>query len=135
VRVFASALLLFAIITLPGCGSGVAISGTVVYDDGTPVEEGTVIGELESGGKSTVQGEIRNGSFSLGTAKPGDGVTPGVYKIMIVGRALGDSELAAGKKPAIAGKYGKFESSGLKIDASAGAKKDVKLVVSRPGKS
>jgi hypothetical protein len=120
---------------LAGCGSGhVAISGTVVYDDGSPVEEGTVCGELVEGGTHMAQGEIKNGAFSLGTTRPGDGVKPGNYKIMIQCRALGDAELAQGKVPAIDKKYGSYELSGLKLDATA-AKTDVQFVVQRPGKA
>jgi hypothetical protein len=119
---------------LGGCGSGhVAISGMVVYDDGSPVEEGTVCGELVKGGAYMVQGNIKNGAFSLGTSTPGDGVKPGEYKILIQCRALGDAELAAGKRPAIVGKYAAYETSGLTLDATA-ARSDVKFVVSRPGK-
>jgi hypothetical protein len=127
-------LLLIAVPFLGGCGSGhVPVSGMVVYDDGSPVAEGTVCGELVEGGSYMVQGNIQNGAFSLGTSRPGDGVKPGKYKIMIQCRALGDAELAQGKKPAIDAKYGAYGSSGLTLDATT-ARSDVKLVVSRPGK-
>jgi hypothetical protein len=80
-----------------------------------------------------VQAEIqKDGSFKLGTITPGDGVTPGVYKIIIISRQLGDGEMSEGKKPAVSGKYAKYDSSGLKIDCSSGAKSDIKLTVSKP---
>jgi hypothetical protein len=127
-------LLLLVVSSLSGCSSGqVAISGLVVYEDEAPVEEGTVCAELVEGGLFMAQGNIKNGAFSMGTSKPGDGVKPGKYKIMIQCRALGDSELAEGKKPAIDGKYGSYETSGLTLDVT-GARNDVKFVVSRPGK-
>jgi hypothetical protein len=126
--------LLLAVLLLGGCGSGrVEISGTVVYEDGTPVEEGTVCGELVDGGAYMIQGTIKNGAFTLGTGKPGDGVRPGKYKIMIQCRALGDAEIAEGKKAAIDKKYGSYETSDLTLDVT-GARKDVKFVVSRPGR-
>lgn len=127
-------LLVLAALLLGGCGSGqLPISGIVVYDDDSPVAEATVCGELVGGGLYMVQGNVKNGVFSLGTSRPGDGAKPGTYKIMIQCRALGDSELAAGKQAAIAAKYGSYETSGLTLDATQ-ARSDVKFVVSRPGK-
>jgi hypothetical protein len=128
-------LYLMALLLCGGCGSGrVTVSGTVVYDDGAPVPEGTVCGELVDGGTDTVQGVIRHGAFSLGTLRPGDGVKPGRYKILIQCRGLGDAEKAAGKQPAIDGKYGVYDTSGLTLDVTA-ARRDVVFTVSRPGKS
>jgi hypothetical protein len=129
-----SPLCLIALFLCCGCGSGqVAITGTVVYEDGSPVAEGTVCGELVEGGKDMVQGVIHDGAFSLGTTKPGDGVKPGKYKILIQCRGLGDAEKAAGKRPAIDGKYGAYNTSGLTLDATT-ARRDVRFSVSRPGK-
>jgi len=128
-----SCAFVLAILLLPGCGSDrVQISGTVVYEDGSPLAEGTVCGELSEGGSHMVQGNVTNGAFSLGTTSPGDGAKPGKYKIMIQCRALGDAELAEGKKPALDRKFGSYESSGLTLDI-ASARSDVKFVVSRPG--
>lgn len=127
------ALPLLGVLLLTGCSGNVAVSGTVVYDDGSPVEEGTVCGELADGGRAMVQGSIKDGAFALGTERPGDGVLPGKYKILIQCRALGDAELAEGKRPAIDGKYGSYERSGLELDVTT-ARDDVKFVVSRPGK-
>ena len=120
-----------------GCGSGrVKISGRVVYDDGSPVEEGTVCGELEDAdAKQMVQGEIdKDGSFSLGTTQPGDGAKPGKYKLIVLCRTPGDAEASQGKKPAVDGKYARYNTSGLALDATEGPKTDVNLVVTRPGK-
>src|SRR5262249_62197821 len=97
-----------------------------------PVEEGTVCGELVEGGSYMAQGNINSGAFSLGTSRPGDGVKPGKYKIMIQCRGLGDAERAQGKKPAIDAKFGSYKTSGLTLDVTA-ARSDVKFVVSRPG--
>jgi hypothetical protein len=129
-----SPLYLIGLFLCCGCGSGqVGISGTVIYEDGSPVREGTVCGELVDGGKDMVQGVIHNGAFSLATTKPGDGVRPGKYKILIQCRGLGDAEKAAGKQPAIDGKYGAYDTSGLTLDVTT-ARRDVRFTVSRPGK-
>jgi hypothetical protein len=129
-----SSVYLIPLLLCCGCGSGrVAVSGTVIYEDGSPVPEGTVCGELVDGGTDMVQGIIHNGTFSLGTMRPGDGVKPGRYKILIQCRGLGDAEKAAGKQPAIDGKYRAYETSGLTLDVTT-ARRDVVFTVSRPGK-
>lgn len=117
-----------------GCASGRhPVNGRVTYEDGTPVEAGTVIGEATVDGKSVgVQGGIdKDGSFSWGTERPGDGALPGTYKVIVVPQALGDAEMAEGKQPAVAGKYTKFESSGLKFEVKP-EKNVFNIIVSRP---
>jgi hypothetical protein len=123
-------LVLFA----AGCGSGrYPVAGRVTYEDGTPLEEGTVIGEATVDGKPVgVQGNIGNdGSFSWGTDKPGDGALPGNYKVIVMPRALGDSELAEGKVPAVDGKYTQYETSGLSYEVKP-QKNEFNIKVSRP---
>jgi hypothetical protein len=120
-------MFLLALALLSGCSGGrITVSGTVVYPDGSPVEEGNVCGELVGGGREMIQATIQNGSFTLRS------IVPGQYKIMIQCRALGDSELAEGKKPAVSSKFGSYESSGLTLDATK-AHSDAKFTVTRPG--
>jgi hypothetical protein len=105
-----------------GCGGGrYPVSGRVEYDDGSPVDSGTVIAEAIIDGKPVgIQGNIGpDGRFAMGGDKPGDGALPGTYKVLLMPRALGDSELAEGKRPAFSGKYGKFESSGFTMEVKA----------------
>jgi hypothetical protein len=117
----------------PGCGGRQQVTGRVTYEDGTPVPEGTVIGEAEVDGKPVgVQGNIeKDGTFRLGGAKPGDGALPGHYRVLVMPRALGDSEKSQGKLPAVDGKYGKYETSGITIDVKPG-KNDLPITVTRP---
>jgi hypothetical protein len=105
----------------------------VTYEDGTPVEAGTVIGEATVDGKPVgVQGNIeKDGSFSWGTASPGDGALPGTYKVVVMPRALGDSERAEGMRPAVDGKYTKFDTSGLSFEVKL-QKNEFNITVSRP---
>jgi hypothetical protein len=110
---------LFLIVCAPGCGSGrYTVTGRVAYEDGSPVEAGTVIGEATVNGKLVgVQGNIASdGTFSWGSDRPGDGAPPGNYRVLVMPVALGDSELAAGKRPAVGGKYTKFETSGITFE-------------------
>ena len=46
-------------------------------------------------------------------------------------RALGDAEIAEGKQPAVAGKYTKYETSGLTFEVKA-EKNVLNITVSRP---
>src|SRR5262245_1334962 len=84
-----------------GCSGRVEVTGRILYEDGTPVDGGTIIGEATVNGKLVaVQGNINpDGSFTLGGEKPGDGALPGSYRILVMPVALGDSELAEGKVP------------------------------------
>lgn len=112
------AVLLLALLAA-GCSSGrYPVSGRVTYEDGTPVTEGTVIGETTVDGKAAgVQGVIEpDGSFSWGGERPGDGAAPGSYKVLVTPRALSNVEIAAGAQPSVSGKYTKFDSSGLTFD-------------------
>src|SRR5262245_52426221 len=84
---------LFLLALAAGCGSGrYPVTGSVTYEDGNPVEAGTVIGEATVEGKSvSVQGKIeKDGTFSWGAAKPGDGALPGNYRVIVMPVALGD---------------------------------------------
>jgi hypothetical protein len=89
-----------ALLAVSGCGGGpklVKISGTVKYNDGTPVP-GNEVGYAviafvpEVSGKDPETGEIRkgatgpiqaNGRFAMTTFRPEDGVIPGKYKVVI----------------------------------------------------
>src|SRR4051794_22970469 len=109
----------FLLFVISGCGSGrYPVTGRVTYGDGKPLEAGTVIGEATINGKPvSVQGNVEpDGSFTLGTARPGDGALPGNYRVIVMPVALGDSEMAAGKVPAVDGKFTKFDSSGFSIE-------------------
>lgn len=123
-------LLLFA----SGCGSGrYPVTGRVAYEDGSPVEGGTVIGEATVDGKPVgVQGIIaKDGTFSWGADQPGDGAAPGHYRVAVMPVALGDNELAEGKQPAVEGKYTKYESSGITYEVKPG-KNELNIQVARP---
>jgi hypothetical protein len=105
----------------------------VTYEDGTPVEEGTVIAEATVDGKAVgVQGNIaRDGTFSWGGETAGDGALPGNYRVLVMPRALGNSERAAGKVPSVDGKYSKYDTSGITFEVKPG-KNELNITVSRP---
>jgi hypothetical protein len=118
----------------PGCGPGrSAVAGKVSYEDGTPVEAGSVIGEATVNGKLVaVQGTIRSdGSFSWGGDREGDGALPGAYKVIVVPISLSEYQLAQGMTTAVSGKYTKYETSGLSFEVKPG-KNEFNITVSRP---
>jgi hypothetical protein len=122
-----------AFVLLAGCGSGRStVTGTVTYEDGTPVESGVVIGEATVDGKLVaVQAAIRNGAFSWGGAKEGDGALPGQYRVIVLPESLSEYQLSQGMTPAIDGKYGKYETSGLSFEVKHG-KNQFDIKVTRP---
>src|SRR5262245_30120355 len=127
-RHFALLALIFA-----GCNSGrCTVTGTVTYEDGSPVEAGSVIGEATVDGKLVaVQGTIKNGTFSWGGMKEGDGALPGLYKVIVVPISLSEYQLGQGMTPAVDGKSGKYETSGLTFEVKPG-KNDFPIKVTKP---
>jgi hypothetical protein len=81
-----------------GCGGGTAnhptvypVTGVVVFKDGTPLNEGAIQFEPQSGGKdATTLGEIdADGEFTLHTLHQNDnlpGAPEGNYKVTILSR-------------------------------------------------
>lgn len=77
-RCITGVLLLTCLFTI-GCGQKVKVSGTVTYsDNGEPVKFGMVVfnGENEVG-----RGAIKDGRYSVGLIKDGDGIPRGTYTI------------------------------------------------------
>jgi hypothetical protein len=117
-----------------GCGSGrYPVAGRVAYEDGSPVEAGTVIGEATVDGRLVgVQGNIEpDGTFAWGSDRPGDGAPAGLYRVVVMPVALGDSELAEGKHPAVDGKYTKYDTSGITFEVKPG-RNELNITVTRP---
>jgi hypothetical protein len=122
------------LLALAGCGSGrYPVIGRVTYEDGSPVEAGTVIGETTVDGKPlSVQGNIeKDGTFRWGTEKAGDGAPPGTYRVIVMPVPLGDSELAEGKLPAVDSKYTRYETSGITFEVKP-EKNVLNITVTRP---
>src|SRR5262245_25725866 len=92
-------LALFApLLGAAGCGSGLyPVTGRVVFEDGSPLDEGIVICETYDGEKTVMaRGNIqRDGTFRLGTIKPGDGARPGKYRVLVVPRGRTQAEANA----------------------------------------
>ena len=75
--------MILACLIVAGCGGQgfVPAGGKVAFDDGTPLEGGGITFQTET---FMAQGEIRSdGTFTLSSLKPGDGLPPGTYKVVI----------------------------------------------------
>jgi hypothetical protein len=105
-----------------GCGGGpYPVRGTVTLEDGTPVTSGMVTFETKDVEKPlTARGEIKaDGSYQLGTYKPGDGAPPGVYRVIVTPRAQ-SPDLPPVKTP-YDKRYTDFATSGLEFEVKSGA--------------
>jgi hypothetical protein len=83
-----SVLFLLTLVPLWGCGASgemVDVSGTVKYADGSPVtgESPLVVFEPTAEGKAASGTINPDGTFEMMTLKPGDGVQPGKYKVVL----------------------------------------------------
>ena len=118
-RILLGCGLVALLVAMPGCGPRRAVvTGKVTYEDGTPVEAGSVIGEATVDGKLVaVQGTSqKDGSFKWGGDREGDGALPGTYKVIVVPISLSEYQLSQGMTPAVDGKYTKFETSGITFE-------------------
>src|SRR5262245_21543198 len=125
-------LMLMAFVS--GCGSNRSqVSGRVTYKDGSPVDAGIVIGESTVNGVPVgVQGNIeKDGYFTWGADRAGDGALPGKYRVAIMPVALGDAEMAEGKQPAVDSRYTRYETSGITYEVTQG-KNTFNIQVTRP---
>jgi hypothetical protein len=127
----AGALLLLGV---TGCARYYPVHGTVTYPDGTPVTEGLVVFERQDAGKAvTARGDIQpDGSYRLSTAKPGDGVPPGKYRVLVAPKTdLNDVDRP--HAPPIDPSFADFKSSGLEFEVTADAT-EFPIRVTKPGK-
>jgi hypothetical protein len=116
-----------------GCGPAkYPVAGRVAYEDGSPLTEGSVVGETTiDGAKVQARGEIAaDGTFAWGTTKAGDGARPGKYRVIVVPRALSNAELEQGKVPAVDDKFTARDTSGIELEVKEG-KNDFKVTVTR----
>ena len=75
-------LVVMATVTFVGCSDRVAVTGTVTYADGSPVQVGQVVFTDD---KLAFRGSLdQNGAYKLGGIKNGDGITPGRYQIYLI---------------------------------------------------
>jgi hypothetical protein len=130
------AVALLLLLGAAGCEAGgklYPVGGNVTLDDGKPLTKGVVIFERTEGGPPvTARGEIKpDGSYQLSTYRPGDGVPPGKYRVLI--NPLDLSEVPDEEKQLpFDAKYLKFETSGLEYEVRPGSNNGFSFRLGRP---
>ena len=133
-------LLLGFLLFAAGCGQP-KVTGTVKFSDGTPLERGSVNFQTES---HAAMGSLdKQGRYTIGGVKAGDGVPKGTYKVFITG-AMGldvskDRPVQFGSGPGttvpiiplIDKKYERPETSGLTCEVKSSTVFNIE--VKRPG--
>jgi hypothetical protein len=76
------------VLAAAGCGSKLhQVEGKIKFKDGSPIDPlvgGQVVFEPVDGATTAARGDIQtDGSFRLGTDKPGNGAPPGKYKVLV----------------------------------------------------
>jgi hypothetical protein len=127
---------LLAVLALPlGCDNGrYSVHGRVVYEDGSPLTEGIVAGEMDKGDETRVmaRGNVASdGAFSWGTQRPGDGAEPGKYRVVVIPRAVSEYEASQGKLPDVDPKFSNPQTSGLDFEVTPG-KNELNITVTKP---
>ncbi len=103
---------LLSCLLFTGCGDP-PVTGTVKYNDGTPLKGGIVILQNET---SQGIGEIyQDGTFTMYQYKPGDGLQRGQYKGYISGAITADDN--GNTTSLIPAKYTDMSSSGITYDS------------------
>jgi hypothetical protein len=124
---------LVLLVSTAGCGRRMyPVHGIVTLDDGRPLTRGMVIFEGQPEGVTVMaRGQIQpDGSYQLGTEKPGDGVPPGKYRVQI--NPIDLSEVPDEKKNLPFDiKYLRFNTSGLEYEVKAGSN-EFPIQLSRP---
>ena len=129
---------LFVIALLSGCGDP-KVKGKVTFSDGSPLTKGQVMFQKEG---FIGSGDIKkDGSYSAGKQKDGDGLPPGTYQVFISGASTYDqAELKDAQKQDVvigAGQLGKIpkpfdlihskftspKTSGLSVEVKGGSVK------------
>src|SRR5438552_15762597 len=107
------------LVTCAGCGKGqYPVRGKVTLDDGTPVKNAIVVFESVGAEKPVMaRGDTQDdGSYQLSTTRPGDGLVPGTYRVLITPRLENPDETV---KTAFDTRYAELKTSGLEFDVKA----------------
>jgi len=126
---------LLCMFLLVGCGESrvptYPVSGTVVFDDGSPVRTGTV--ELSCNDHTlTATGRIaEDGSFVLGTYESADGACAGNHRVIVMQMIINDGTVNHTKDHGqpVDPMYASYNSSPLTASTNAEDRNTLKLTV------
>ena len=104
-RISLTILPLLAIVFTVGCGGDPKVTGKVTFPDGTPLKKGQVMFQKDGFvGSGNIQ---KDGTYSAGKQKDGDGLPPGKYQVFLTGTSDYDNS-AAEQNPGTFGGGPKF---------------------------
>ena len=118
-----------------GCGPRqYPVRGKVTYPDGKPLTEGMVVFESQDQEKPvTARGGIHpDGSYELGTHKPGDGALAGRYRVLVAPKSDPNAVDRPSCPPPFDPRFASFDTSGLEYQVVAGTNDFPILVTSAP---
>lgn len=132
-------MFLILVWVVTGCGTSKVptypVSGTVLFEDGSPVLTGTV--ELESRDHGlTAAGRIRDdGSFVLGTYTSNDGACAGPHKVIVMQLIVNDGTVNHTRNhgKSIDPKFSSYATSTLTATIKAVESNNLKLIVTAAG--
>jgi hypothetical protein len=121
-RIFHWSWLLLLPVAGTGCGGMNSVSGKVAFDDGAPVTGGMLVFESKDKEPAvTARAEIQpDGSYRLGTHKPGDGAPAGVYRVLVAPPPPQDPRDRFAPPP-FEERYTDFSTSGLEFEVKSGS--------------
>src|SRR5262249_6506243 len=124
--------LCLAALPAAGCGGYYPVSGTVTLDDGQPLTKGLVVFESVDG-TQMARGQVQpDGRYRVSTGRPGDGVKPGRYRVLVSALDMSDVPDERKNLPFDV-KYTRFQTSGLEFEVKAGANV-IPIQLTRPAK-
>ena len=121
-------------IGLSGCGgkSGptlVQLSGTILFE-GRPIPPGTLTFVPKEGQGPTATGTIADaGHFTVSTHHPGDGITPGAYRIRVESWETPPTMGGPPPKSAVPEKYTNMNTTDLTLDVPNEREQIVEIVL------
>ena len=136
-RFFSIVIVACFLLSAPGCGSKVTVTGNVTFEDSTPLTTGEVRFETESFVSS---GKIQpDGSYRLGTVSDKDGIPKGTYGVAVraldtggaasgaqgMGVAPGDAPQGLPPKSLIDPAFGSVQTSGLTCEVKGSRTFDI----------
>ncbi|MCL2347406.1 MAG: hypothetical protein FWC50_04015 [Planctomycetaceae bacterium] len=115
-----SIFLVLLFVVAVGCGPNVKVTGTVTFEDGSPLTKGEV--RFETATFSSYGGLNQKGAFTLSGASANSGIPPGRYGVAIVQTEQPDGPLTFGSVlvPQIHTKYNSPATSGLSVEVKRG---------------
>lgn|GEM_PF-350908 len=144
-RILVQGFVFCFIAALVGCSDVVKVKGKVIFSDGEPVTHGCVTFESSDSNELALGMLDKNGNYSMGRNKDGDGIKPGTYKVWLTGTNITQTNLTASQSAMGMGqtmnstttvtvhpKFQRKDTSGLTFEAKRGGPTTFNFTVERP---